>query len=96
MNNGIYVSINPVPVSKIIQGIKNHEFRNYIPKKDFDSFINYLVKEYGENILLSYKTPISEDTDNVEIALRTFSNLSNSEKAEFLKRIDVIKSKLKI
>ena len=53
---------------------------NYIPKKDFDSFINYLVKEYGENILLSYKTPISEDTDNVEIALRTFSNLSNSEK----------------
>ena len=31
--NGIYVSIKQEPTSKIVQGIKNHEFRNYIPKK---------------------------------------------------------------
>lgn len=33
LTNGIYVSINPEPTSKIVQGTKNHEFRNYIPKK---------------------------------------------------------------
>ena len=43
MNNGIYVSINPVPVSKIIQGIKNHEFRNYVPKESFQFLYVYVT-----------------------------------------------------
>lgn len=37
MNDGIYVSINPSPTSKIVQGVKNHEFRNYVPKKVLSS-----------------------------------------------------------
>ena len=35
LSNGIYVSIKQEPISKIIQGKKNHEFRNYIPKRSF-------------------------------------------------------------
>ncbi len=41
--NGIYISINPEPTSKIVQGIKNHEFRNYIPKKDFKFLYVYVT-----------------------------------------------------
>lgn len=41
--NGIYVSINPEPTSKIVQGTKNHEFRNYIPKKDFKFLFVYVT-----------------------------------------------------
>lgn len=37
LTNGIYVSINPEPTSKIVQGTKNHEFRNYRPKKVLNS-----------------------------------------------------------
>lgn len=44
MNRGIYVSINPTPMSKIIQGIKNYEFRNYIPKNDFRFLYVYISK----------------------------------------------------
>lgn len=43
LTNGIYVSINPEPTSKIVQGIKNHEFRNYIPKKSFKFLYVYVT-----------------------------------------------------
>ena len=43
LTNGIYVSINPGPTSKIVQGIKNHEFRNYIPKKSFKFLYVYVT-----------------------------------------------------
>ena len=43
LNNGIYVSINPKPASKIVQGIKNYEFRNYIPKKSFKFLYVYVT-----------------------------------------------------
>ena len=41
--NGIYVSIKQEPTSKIVQGIKNHEFRNYIPKKSFKFMYVYVT-----------------------------------------------------
>jgi len=41
--NGIYVSINPEPIFKIVNGIKNHEFRNYIPKKKFKIMYVYVT-----------------------------------------------------
>ena len=44
MNRGIYVSIKPTPISKIVQGIKNHEFRNYIPKNDCRFLYVYVSK----------------------------------------------------
>lgn len=43
LTNGIYVSINPEPTSKIVQGIKDHEFRNYIPKKGFKFLYVYVT-----------------------------------------------------
>jgi predicted transcriptional regulator len=43
LTNGIYVSINPEPTSKIVQGIKNHEFRNYIPKNNFKFMYVYVT-----------------------------------------------------
>lgn len=43
LTSGIYVSINPEPTSKIVQGIKNYEFRNYIPKKGFKFLYVYVT-----------------------------------------------------
>ena len=40
---GIYVSINPEATSKIVQGIKKYEFRNYIPKKSFKFLYVYVT-----------------------------------------------------
>jgi predicted transcriptional regulator len=43
MNNGIYVSINSKATEKILLEEKNHEFRNYIPKKEFDYLYVYVT-----------------------------------------------------
>ena len=43
ISNGIYVSIKPEAISKIISGIKNYEFRNYIPKKYFKFLYVYEI-----------------------------------------------------
>lgn len=48
MNNGIYVSINPNPTSRIVQGIKNHEFRNYVPKESFKFLYVYVTAPQSE------------------------------------------------
>jgi len=48
LSNGIYVSINPEPISKIVQGIKNHEFRNYVPKKSFKFLFVYVTAPQSE------------------------------------------------
>lgn len=42
MSKAIYVSINTHSVEKIVNKIKNHEFRNYIPKKEFDTLTLYV------------------------------------------------------
>ena len=70
MNRGIYVSIKPTPISKIVQGIKNYEFRNYIPKNDFRFLYVYVSKtekklkyiiEIGK--ILKYPDKIEVDGD---------------------------------
>ena len=43
LRNGIYVSIKQESTSKIVQGIKNHEFRNYIPKESFKFLYVYVT-----------------------------------------------------
>lgn len=48
MNNGIYVSIKVDPISKIVQGKKDHEFRNYIPKKEFKFLYVYVSAPKSE------------------------------------------------
>ncbi len=48
MNDGIYVSIKPNPISKIMKGIKNHEFRNYVPKESFKFLYVYVSAPQSE------------------------------------------------
>ncbi len=43
IENLIYLSIHIGPVSKIITGLKTHEFRNYIPKKEFEYIFVYVT-----------------------------------------------------
>lgn len=42
-HKGIYVSIKQESIFKIIQKKKNHEFRNYIPKKSFKFMYVYVT-----------------------------------------------------
>lgn len=42
MSEGIYISIKPKPMDKIVKKIKNYEFRNYIPKEKFKFLYVYL------------------------------------------------------
>lgn len=65
MNKALYVSIHLKHVEKIVEGIKNHEFRNYVPKREFDTLyvyttlpkkeIRYILK-IGE--VIKYPNPI--------------------------------------
>ena len=48
MNNGLYMSINPIAISKIESKIKTYEFRNYIPK-------NKICQALIEKISLFFK-----------------------------------------
>ena len=48
LTTGIYVSINPESTSKIVHEIKNHEFRNYIPKKSFKFLYVYVTAPQGQ------------------------------------------------
>ena len=48
MSKALFVSINPNAVAKIIKKIKNHEFRNYIPKKEFDTLYVYTTSPKSE------------------------------------------------
>ena len=39
--SAIYISIKPIHLNRIVEGTKNYEFRNYIPKKEFDTLYVY-------------------------------------------------------
>ena len=41
MDKAIFISIKPIHLNKIVSGIKNYEFRNYIPKKDINKLYVY-------------------------------------------------------
>ena len=68
MENSIFMSIHEVHVKKIVDKIKDHEFRNYIPKKSFNRIYVYVsvpikslkyVLDIGEPI--EYPNKINED-----------------------------------
>lgn len=70
MSNAIYVSINKDATNKIVNKIKNHEFRNYIPKKDFDTLYVYVTAPISKllyiiNIerIITYPETIQEEGD---------------------------------
>ena len=57
MSDGIYVSINSTAIYKILCGIKNHEFRNYLPKSRFNLLYVYETAPTSE---LKYVVEIGE------------------------------------
>ena len=70
MNNGLYMSINPNASSKIENKAKTYEFRNYIPKKDFDKIYVYVTSPVCElkyilliDDIISYPSTIPENGD---------------------------------
>ena len=87
MSNAIYVSINPNAVNKIINKIKNHEFRNYIPKNKFDTLYVYTTSPQSElkyllkiDQIIKYPNQISKKGDgNLEF--------NNGKKTKFAYKI---------
>lgn len=70
MNNGLYMSINPSATSKIEKKVKTYEFRNYIPKRDFDKLYVYVTSPVCElkyilliDDIISYPNTIPENGD---------------------------------
>lgn len=70
MSKPIYVSINPKATKKIADGLKNHEFRNYIPKKQFDTLYVYVTSPVSKLVyiikignIVSHPNIIDEDGD---------------------------------
>lgn len=68
MKNFIFLSIHEEHVKNIVSGLKNYEFRNFIPKKTFNSVIVYTtspVKEIRYIIkvgeIVNYPEKITED-----------------------------------
>lgn len=47
--SAIYISIKPIHLNRIVNGTKNYEFRNYIPKKEFDTL--YVYESYPTSSL---------------------------------------------
>ena len=70
MNNGLYMSINPIAISKIESKIKTYEFRNYIPKNNFEKIYVYVTSPVCElkyilliDEIISYPNLIPENGD---------------------------------
>lgn len=87
MSKAIYVSIKTTAVEKIINKIKNHEFRNYIPKREFDTLYVYTTSPKSElkyllkiEKIIEYPNQIMEQGDgNLEF--------NNGQKAKFAYKI---------
>ncbi len=47
--SAFYISIKPIHLNRIVNGTKNYEFRNYIPKKEFDTL--YVYESYPTSSL---------------------------------------------
>ena len=47
--SAIYISIKPIHLNRIVEGTKNYEFRNYVPKKEFDTL--YVYESYPTSSL---------------------------------------------
>ena len=90
MSKAIYVSINTLAVEKIINRKKNHEFRNYIPKREFDTLYVYTTSPKSE---LKYLLKIGQIIKYPEqILVQGDGNLefNNGQKSKFAYRIDDI------
>lgn len=87
MSKAIYVSINTTAVEKIINKIKNHEFRNYIPKREFDTLYVYTTSPRSElRYLLKLEKIIEYPNQIMEQGDGNFE-FNNGQKAKFAYKI---------
>ncbi len=87
MSRAIYVSINTNAVEKIINKIKNHEFRNYIPKRDFDTLYVYTTSPKSELRYLLKIEKIIESPEQITIQGDGNLEFNMGQKAKFAYKI---------
>lgn len=90
MRKAIYVSINATAIEKIIHKKKNHEFRNYIPKKEFDTLYVYTTTPKKELKYLLKIGQIVKYPDQILVKGDGNLEFNNGKKAKFAYRIDNI------
>lgn len=90
MSKAIYVSINALAVEKIINKRKNHEFRNYIPKKEFDTLYVYTTSPKSELKYILKINQIIKYPDKILVQGDGNSEFNNGQKSKFAYRIDAI------
>ena len=73
MSNAIFISIKPIHVNRIIEGLKEFEYRNYIPKKGFDTIFVYTTIPVAKlqyilkiDYVVEYTEKITIESHNVE------------------------------
>lgn len=73
MENAIFISIKPIHVNNIIKGLKEFEFRNYIPKKSFDTIFVYTTIPVAKleyilkvDYIVEYPEKITIESESVE------------------------------
>lgn len=60
MINAVFMSIKEIHINRILNKIKNHEFRTKKPKKDFDYIIVYVLTPIKElKYILKVKQPVA-------------------------------------
>jgi len=81
MKNSVYMSIKEIHINRILQKIKNHEFRTKIPKKNVEYIIVYIPTPLKElRYILKVKEPIARPNN---ILIDGFGNKEfNKEKKE--------------
>lgn len=90
MNKGVYISIKPEHVQNIIKGIKNYEYRNYIPNESIDYLIVYTTSPVGEIQYVIEVDEIIEYPDRILIDGLGNKEFNNGEKTKFAYHINKI------
>ena len=90
MTKAIYVSINPTAVSKITTNLKNHEFRNYLPKKNFDTLYVYTTSPKSELKYILKIGKIAKYPEKISINGDGNEQFNKGEKAKYAYEISDI------
>ena len=90
MRSAVFMSIKEIHINRILGKIKNHEFRNKKPKKDFDYIIVYVpipVKEL--KYILKVKQPIASPN---KIIIEGYGNkeFNNTKKEKYAYPIESV------
>lgn len=87
MKQAIYVSINKRSVEKIILQIKNHEFRNYIPKEKFNYMYVYTTSPMSRIQYIMNISEIVEYPNLINFEGDSNHEFNNGQKAKYAYKI---------